>query len=448
MRSYISNTPEEQKEMLHVIGLETLDDLFASIPEEVRFKKKLSIPDGISEMETLKRVKSLAGINKNVEELVCFLGAGAYDHFIPAAIDHLLMREEFYTAYTPYQPEISQGTLQAIFEYQTMVCSLTGLDVSNASLYDGASALAEAMMLACKETGRREILVARSLHPQGREVLRTYARFQEIKITEFGFREGTTDLEDLNGKLSHNTAAVIVQNPNFFGVIEDLAEIEKITHKNNALFIVSCDPISLAILKSPGELGADIAVGEGQSLGSPMSFGGPGLGFFAAKEPLLRRIPGRIVGMTTDKNGKPGFVLTLQAREQHIRREKATSNICSNEALCALTATIYLASLGKRGLREVALQCASKAQYTCDRLTAGGVFQRAYRAPFFKEFTVRYPGSLAELNEYLLKENILGGLDAERLDPQLRGHWIVAVTEKRTRAEIDDFTTKAVSFHA
>lgn len=444
MQAYISNTPEEQEKMLLAIGKKSLDSLFDSIPDDVRFSGKLNIPDGMSEMEVTARLKSLANKNRNTEEIACFLGAGAYDHFIPAVIDQLLLRQEFYTAYTPYQPEISQGTLQAIFEYQSMICALTGMDVSNASLYDGASAFAEAMMLSCRETKRSEILVARSLHPQGRAVLETYARFQGIKVAEFGCKNGAADLADLERKLNGNTAAVIIQNPNFFGAIEDLAEVEKLVHKNNSLFIVGCDPISLSLLKSPGEAGADIAVGEGQSMGSPLSFGGPYLGFFAAREKLLRKMPGRIVGQTVDANGRRGFVLTVQTREQHIRREKATSNICSNQALNALAATIYLTAMGARGLRQAATLCLQKSRYAYETLLATGKFTPVWNAPFFKEFAVAYKGDIQNLNQSLLGNSIIGGYDLGQNYPELKNVWLLTVTEKRTKEEIDTLAKKAV----
>lgn len=443
MLSYLSNTPEEQTEMLAAIGKKSLDSLFDFIPDEVRFNRKLNIPDGMSEMEVTRRLKSLSRENRNVEEYACFLGAGAYDHFIPAVLDQLLLRQEFYTAYTPYQPEISQGTLQAIFEYQSMICSLTGMDVSNASLYDGASAIAEAMMLSCRETKRSEVLVTRSLHPQGRAVLQTYACFQGIKVTEFGCRNGVADLEDLAGKLNGDTAAVIIQNPNFFGSVEDLSEVEKIAHQNNSLFIVSCDPISLGLLLPPGEAGADIAVGEGQSMGSPLSFGGPYLGFIAVKEKLLRKMPGRIVGQTVDSSGRRGFVLTVQTREQHIRREKATSNICSNQALNALAATIYLTAMGAQGLAQAAKLCLQKNRYAYEALLATGKFSPVWSTPFFKEFVVQYKGDVSILNKTLLNNGIIGGYDLGQSYPELEDVWLVAVTEKRTKDEIDTLARKA-----
>ncbi|MBP7176516.1 MAG: aminomethyl-transferring glycine dehydrogenase subunit GcvPA [Thermoclostridium sp.] len=444
MSDYIPNTHAQQMEMLKDIGLASMEDLFAAIPQNVRLKRELNLPAALSEMELTGQMSRMSAKNSNTDEYACFLGAGAYDHYIPAVVASLLARQEFYTAYTPYQPEISQGTLQAIFEYQTMICRLTGMDVANASMYDGSSALAEAASAACHTTGRKEILAALSVHPESREVLSTYSRFSGNKVTEVGFQRGRLDLAELEAKLSEKTAAVVVQSPNFFGAIEDLKEIAFIAHKAKALLIVSCDPISLAILKSPGELGADIAVGEGQSMGNPLSFGGPYLGFFAAKKELLRRMPGRIVGETFDKEGRRAFVLTVQTREQHIRREKATSNICSNQALNALAATIYLTAMGKQGLRKVALLCVSKAHYAYEQLLKTGLFQPCFDAPFFKEFAVYYNGNVTELNQKLLQYGIIGGYDLEKQYSTMKNGYLVAVTEKRTREEIDLFCAKAV----
>lgn len=443
MSGYISNTAEQQRGMLAELGFNSMDDLFDDVPKEVRLNRKLNLPQAITEMELLRHMRELAGKNGNTDDYTCFLGAGAYDHFIPSAIDQMLLRQEFYTAYTPYQPEISQGTLQAIFEYQTMISELTGMAVANASIYDGASAMAEAALMACQSVRRKEVLVAQTVHPASREVLATYCRFRGIKVIEFGYQNGQTDLADLESKLSPDTAAVILQNPNFFGNIESLKEIGEMAYGNKSLFVVSVDPISLAILKSPGELGADIVVGEGQSLGNPLSFGGPYLGFFATTEKLLRKMPGRIVGETVDKFGKRGFVLTIQTREQHIRREKATSNICSNEALNALAATIYLTLMGKQGLKEAAMLSLQKAHYTFDRLVESGKFQPAFSAPFFKEFVVKSSIPVIELNKSLLETKIIGGYPVAKDYPDLSDGWLLAVTEKRTKTEIDQFVAKA-----
>ena len=445
MNKYIPNTNEQQQEMLDEIGIKNVEDLFASIPDTVRLKGKLNLPKALSEMEINNQIRQIAGANENTDELVCFLGAGVYDHFIPAVVGNMLRRQEFYTAYTPYQPEISQGTLQAIFEYQSMICLLTGMDVANASMYDGASSLAEAALMASRTTRRDEILVAKSVHPQSRAVLKTYARFNNIKVIEFAYKDGSVDVSDMESNLSENTAAVIIQSPNFFGVIEDLAQVAEMIHKNKSLLIASCDPVSLALLKPPGETGADIVIGEGQSLGNPMSFGGPYLGFFAAKQELLRKMPGRIVGQTVDKEGRRGFVLTIQTREQHIRREKATSNICSNEALNALAATIYLTAMGKQGLQEVAALCVQKAHYAYDQLIKTGCFVPVFNAPFFKEFTVNYKGDVRVLNDNLLQNRILGGYHLEKNYPELKQAWLIAVTEKRTKQEIDTLVGKAAA---
>ncbi len=445
MSDYIPNTEAQQKEMLKEIGLRSMEDLFTAIPENVRLKRALNLPAAVSEMELTTEMRCMAAKNGNTDEYACFLGAGAYDHYIPASVSSLLDRQEFYTAYTPYQPEISQGTLQAIFEYQTRICRLTGMDVANASMYDGSSAVAEAASAACHTTGRKEILAALSVHPESREVLSSYSRFSGNHVTTVDFKDGRLDLSDLEAKLSENTAAVVVQSPNFFGVIEDLKEIAFITHKAKALLVVSCDPISLAVLKAPGELGADIAVGEGQSLGNPLSFGGPYLGFFAARKDLLRRMPGRIVGETVDREGRRAFVLTVQTREQHIRREKATSNICSNQALNALAATIYLTVMGKQGLRKAALLCVSKAHYTYQQVLKTGVFTPCFNAPFFKEFSVYYNGNVTGLNQKLLEHHIIGGYDLDKQYPTLKNGYLVAVTEKRTREEIDRFAGKVVA---
>ncbi len=445
MHRYIPNTEADRQAMLDAIGLGSTEELFAGVPEEVRLNRPLKLDGALSEPEVSRRLKALAKQNADTESHVCFLGAGAYDHFIPAVVDSLLQRQEFYTAYTPYQPEISQGTLQAIFEYQSMICMLTGMDVANASMYDGASALAEAALMACRETRRDKVLAARSVHPQSRETLRTYARFQNVTVSEFGCADGAVDLADLEKQLGGgDIAAVIVQTPNFFGIIENLTEVSRLAHAAGALLVVCCDPISLALLKPPGELGADIAVGEGQPLGNTLAYGGPYLGFFAAKEKLLRKMPGRIVGQTVDRNGNPGFVLTMQTREQHIRREKATSNICSNEALCALAATIYLTAMGPRGLKEVAMQCLSKAKYAHDALIATGLFAPLFGKPFFREFALEYKGNIAALNKKLLVAGMLGGYALGKDYPEYENAWLVAVTEKRTKAEIDTLV-KAVT---
>lgn len=436
MLPYIPNALEEEK-MLKSMGIGCLDDLFSDIPEEIRLKRKLNIGKPMSEIELSKYMKELSDKNKSVDELVCFLGAGAYDHYIPAVVKHITSKPEFYTAYTPYQPEISQGTLQSIFEYQTMICNLTDMDVSNASLYDGGTATAEAAILAVNEKkNKNSIVVSKTVHPETRKILKTYMKFKEVEVIEVDFLEGVTDIDKLKKVVDKNTAGVIVQNPNFFGIIEDLSEVEKITHKNNALLIMSVDPISLGILKTPGEIGADIVVGEGQGLGNSLSFGGPYIGFMAVTSKLMRKIPGRIVGETEDTEGKRGFVLTLQTREQHIRREKASSNICSNQALNALVAVIYLSTMGKEGIKEVARLCYDKSHYAFKEIMKNKNFQPLFNKPFFKEFAVKSKTDIHKINRQLLKESILGGYTLEKDYPDINS-LLICVTEKRTKEEID-----------
>lgn len=447
MASYISNTKEQQKAMLSEMGNDSIQELFADIPEPVRLSRDLLLPPALSELELASYLRKLSQKNINLDDTSCFLGAGAYDHFIPSAVANLISRQEFYTAYTPYQPEISQGTLQAIFEFQSMICELTGMDIANASMYDGATALAEAVAMAVSQTGRNEVLIANTVHPESREVLKTYAHYKGIAVKEIGYHNGCIDLDALAAACSDQTAAVIVQSPNFLGIIEDLGQAAALAHQHKALLIASVDPISLAILKSPGELGADIVVGDGQCLGNPISFGGPGLGFMATSKALMRKLPGRVVGQTTDVDGKRAFVLTLQTREQHIRRDKATSNICSNQALNALAATIYMTVLGKEGLKEVATLCLNKAHYLYDQLIQSGKFVPVFSAPFFKEFAVTSAGDTEALNDALLADQIIGGYALEKSYPELKNGWLLAVTEKRTRPEMDSLAEKAVNHY-
>ncbi len=445
MTRYIGNTENEKKEMLEEIGINDIRDLFDAIPDSVYLNRKLNIPENLSEIDLIKNLKSLADKNKNLGDYTCFLGAGAYDHYIPSVIDSLISRQEFYTSYTPYQPEISQGTLQSIFEYQTMICELTGMQVSNASMYDGATALTEAAIMSCEATKRNEILIAKSVSPESKKVLTTYSKYRNMIVIEVEYKNGQIDIDDLKSKINENTAALLIQSPNFFGIIEDIASVEQLVHDNKSLLVVSADPISLAILKSPGELGADIVVGEAQSLGTPISFGGPYLGFFATTEKLMRKMPGRIAGQTVDQNGKRGFVLTLQTREQHIRKDKATSNICSNHALNALIATIYLTILGKEGLKEVANLCVQKSHYAYKELLKTGKFTEVFTAPFFKEFVVKSEESVDLLNDKLIKDKIIGGYSIEKDYADINNGWLVAVTEKRSKKEIDLLVRKAVN---
>lgn len=437
MYPYLPVTGEERRRMLETVGVKSIEELFVDIPSVVRCKDRLDLPGPLSEMELVRHMKALAGKNKNLDDYACFLGAGAYDHYVPGIINHILLRQEFYTAYTPYQPEVSQGTLQAIFEYQTMICELTGMEVSNASVYDGASALAEAVAMACQATRRGEVMLSRTVHPEAREVIKTYSRFSGVRVKELGYQNGLTDLREAEERIDDQTSAIVVQNPNYFGALEDLAKLAELAHRHKALLIVSADPIALGLLKPPGETGADIVVGEGQPLGNSLSFGGPYFGFMATTEKLMRRLPGRIVGQTTDSEGNRGFILTLQAREQHIRREKATSNICSNQALCALAATVYLTVLGKKGLRRVAELCLQKAHYTYRSLLETGKFTPVFTAPFFKEFAVTSQEDTAVLNARLLENKIIGGHPLDEDYPELKNSLLIAITENRTRDEID-----------
>ncbi len=426
---YTPNPNPVVDEMLQTMGLSSLSQLFSDIKPELQLDRELNIPGGCGEMELRSHLKELAARNRNTEDFPCFLGAGAYDHYIPAALEQLLLRSEFYTAYTPYQPEISQGILQSIFEYQTMICSLTGLDVSNASLYDGGSALAEACSLACVNSkGRRKVVIPDTVHPEYLQILKAYSLSGHMDIVVIPGRGGAADIEAMLAAIDDQTAGVVIQQPNFFGIIEDAASIEQAVHAHKGLLIMAVEPISLAVLKSPGEWGADIAVGEGQPLGLSLSMGGPYLGFMAARKALMRKIPGRIVGQTTDLDGKTAYVLTLQAREQHIRRELAASNICSNQALCALAASMYLTFVGPRGLKDVAVRCHQLALYARQALEKVGLHLK-FEQPFFNEFAVSIsdPGAA---NRRLLENGIIGGYELEDA-------LLLAFTEKRTTAEID-----------
>ena len=432
---FIANTDAQRREMLAEIGLSNLDGLFDVIPRELRCKE-VNLPDGLTEQQVRYRLSSLA--DHNVTGLISFLGGGLYDHFVPAAVNAIVSRSEFYTAYTPYQPEISQGTLQAIFEFQSAVCRLTDMEVANASLYDGGTALYEAMMMALRVTGRNRVVVDDSVSPIYRTMIRSYTSNLGIELVETPSDGGLPDRDALDGQLDDHTAAVIVQNPTFFGCIDDLADVADMAHARGALLVVSVYPISLGILKTPGQMGADIVTGEGQSLGMAVSFGGPYLGFMASRRKLVRKMPGRIAGRTVDAQGREGFVLTLQAREQHIRREKATSNICTNEALCALTALVYLSLLGKHGLAEVAQTCADKASYAQERLAAiPGVTLTFPRRWFFNEFVLTLPLPADKVIRKLLQRGIAAGFPLVRYWPEMDRNLLIAVTEKRTKDEID-----------
>lgn len=437
---YLPMTDQDQADMLAAVGAETIEDLFADIPQAVRYNGVLPMSKRLGEPELLKHMRDLSGRNADFDRYTSFLGAGLYDHHIPVVLNHVISRSEFYTAYTPYQPEISQGELQAIFEFQSYICELTGMKVANASMYDGSTALAEAAALASGATKRKKIVISRAVHPEAREIVLTTARGLDLEVVEVGIVNGVTDQDALAAAITEDTAAVLLQSPNFFGCIEDVKSIEPLVHEKKALLVLSVNPLSLGLLESPGVLGADIVVGDAQPLGIPASLGGPTCGFFAVSEPLMRRIPGRIVGQTVDQDGKRGFVLTLQAREQHIRREKATSNICSNQALLALCASVYMSTLGKAGMQEAALLNVRKSHYAADRVAKGSL-SLPFSSPFFNEFVVKLPEgtNVKEVNSKLLGAGYIGGYDLGAAYPELQGCMLIAVTERRTKEEIDQF---------
>jgi glycine dehydrogenase subunit 1 len=430
---YLPKSPDERREMLRAVGCDSVEQLFAGIPSAARLNRPLDLEPGKSEPEVLQYFRERAA--ENAGDFTSFLGAGAYDHFRPAVVDALISRSEFYTAYTPYQPEISQGTLQAIFEFQTLICQLTGMDVANASLYDGSTALPEAVMMAVRSTGRRHAAVARSVHPEYRQVLATYLQHQGMNIEEIAYGEsGRFDEASLASKKRDDLAAVVIQSPNFFGIVEDVAAAAALAHESGALLVVMiAEPASLGIVRPPAE--ADIVAGEGQSFGVPLSFGGPYVGFLAAREKYVRSLPGRLVGQTTDANGERGFCLTLATREQHIRREKATSNICTNQALCALMVTIFLSTYGKQGLRELALQNLAKSHYAAERFRAAGVKSR-FSGPFFNEIIVSGVNR-SGVQERLRQEKMIGGLAIGRFYPELDGDVLLCFTETPAREKID-----------
>ena len=429
---YVPHTDKNVKDMLGVIGVSSIDDLFSDIPEEVRLREALNLPDALSEMELDAHIREIAALN---EHCLSFIGAGSYRHYIPAAVDQLASRSEFYTAYTPYQPEVSQGTLSAIFEYQSMICRLTGMDAANASLYDGATALAESVLLAARSTGRRTSVVCGAVNPLYRDVLKTYAWANGIEIVTIPSVNGLSDADSLCAAIDDATAAVIVQNPNFFGSVMDVKTIAEAAHGRGSLLIhVVTEPLSLALLKKPSDCGADIVCGEAAGFGNPVGFGGPCLGLLSVKDEFLRKMPGRLAGKTVDADGKESYVLTLQTREQHIRRERATSNICSNEAHCALRAVIYLALAGKR-LRDLAALNHSLASYLKDGLVKKGI-EPLFRAPFFNEFAVRLPSAKKTMNR-LKREGILFGADLGRWYPEYGNSVLLACTECVTPAQID-----------
>jgi glycine dehydrogenase subunit 1 len=442
---YFSLTPRDREEMLKVIGestpngATTLDALFTDIPSNLRTTaqrefEKLGGP--LSELETRRLMSTLAARNTNLETAVCFLGAGSYDHYIPAVVPAIASRGEFATAYTPYQAEVSQGTLQVIYEFQTLLCQLTAMEMANASLYDGATAVAEAIIMAQAAAKRNRVLLPRAVSPFYRKVCQGYTQGLPLELDEVDYSDGVTPLAAIEEKLGDDVAAVVVQHPNFFGSLEDVKAFGEAAHAKGALLIVVFNPISLGVLQPPGELGADIAVAEGQPLGIAPQFGGPGVGLFCCKQKYARLAPGRLVGLTQDAKGKPGFTLTLQTREQHIRREKATSNICSNQALCALMATVYLSAMGPSGLKDAATQSHHKAHYLAEQLKARGV-ERAFDVPFFHEFAVRTSRPVAEVNPALQEKGIIGGFDLGREYSDLQNVMLLCCTEKRTKKEMD-----------
>jgi glycine dehydrogenase subunit 1 len=439
---YIPHSEAERDEMLAAIGIDKIDALFEAVPEKFRFPN-LRLDPGRSEYEVEQELKDIAKANLTVDEIPCFLGAGAYKHIIPAAVDAIISRSEFYTAYTPYQPEISQGTLQSIFEFQTLIARLTGMEAANASHYDGATACAEAGILALHHhRGKRsKILVSAGLNPMYRSTMRTYLQGLDgtkVESPQVMKKISEVSPDSLIEAIDEDTSLVMIQVPDFFGQIWDYSALVKAAHEKGALVAVCANPIALALLKSPGSMDADIVVGEGQPLGMPLSFGGPYLGFFAVRKELVRKMSGRIVGETVDARGQRGYVLTLTAREQHIRREKATSNICSNQGLNALTAAVYMSLMGKKGMQEVAQQCYEKAHYAARKISKIRGYKIVSHTPFFHEFAVRCPIPAFEVDEMLLNHGILGGLDLGRLDPALEDTMLFAVTEANTREEIDD----------
>ena len=463
---YIPVTCEQREAMLRAVGVADVDALFEVIPEAVRFRGDLNLPDGLSEIELAAHLGALADVNVPASELVSFMGAGCYDHYVPSIVDHVIAKPEFFTAYTPYQPEVSQGTLQAIYEYQSMICALTGMDVSNASMYDGATALVEAALMACRVTRRGTVACLPTVHPEWQATLATYAAAGQFSVAEpvsvdgasgTGLLVGAADpvLRGLAEVLAEgDIAAVLVQSPNFFGSFEDLEEIARVTHDAGALLVVATDPILLGIMEPPSTYGADIVVGEGQSLGGAMSYGGPGLGFFACRQAHVRQMPGRVVGRTVDVDGAMAFVLTLSTREQHIRREKATSNICSNHALNALAAGAYLSAVGAQGLASIARACVAKSHYLREQLLATGRFRAPWESAFGYEFALEYLGDVRSMQDELMERGFFAGVDVSDVEAEhptgvfpAAGQNLVlfAVTEKHTRPEMDAFVQEVAS---
>jgi len=420
---YVANTDADRRIMLRKIGVGSIEELFEDIPEKLRHAQ-FKLPSPLSELELKKKLNQLASLNASLDDYACFLGGGSYRHFIPSTVEHVISRSELYTAYTPYQAEVSQGTLQGTYEYQSLACQLTGMEVSNAGMYDGSTAAAEAAIMACMITKRGKVAVSTTVNPTYRDVISTYVKGRNLSI----------EAVELNSSLSSDCACLVGQQPNFFGYLEEMeAHVQK-AHDIGALFIAIVDPISLGMFKPPGHYGADIAVADGQALGNPTSFGGPGLGVFTCRQEYLRQMPGRIVGKTVDVEGKPGYVMTLVTREQYIRRERATSNICTSEALMALAAAVYLATLGRRGLRQVAELCYHKAHYAADKIAKLKGYSLVFPKPFFKEFAIRCPVAPSEINRALFKAGIIGGLDVSHM---IDNSMLLCVTEMNTKQEVD-----------
>ena len=438
MHQYIPNTEPEQLKMLNEVGIASFEELLSSIPEALRFAGDLPIPVAKSELEHKRDIQTILAKDGSTASYISFLGAGSYDHFIPHIVDVLISRSEFYTAYTPYQAEVSQGTLQAMYEYQSMICELTGMDLANSSMYDGASAMAEACLLAARHTRRKKILISRCVNPIYVDVAVTYAHHQGLEFEFVDVAEGVTDLDNLASRLDATVAAVVIQNPNFHGGLEDLTAIKASINDKKTQLIAVVNPISLNLLAAPGDQGVDIAVGEGQSLGNHMSFGGPYLGFLAVKEPLIRKVPGRIAGESIDSNGKRAFVMVLRTREQDIRREKATSNICTNQGLNALAACVYMSTLGKHGLRKVAELCTRKAHYLADAIRALDGYSVSTKY-FFNEFVVEVPGSAADVVKQATKAGFFAGVSLSQFEAEAESELLIAVTEKRSKSEMDRF---------
>ncbi|MBI5178908.1 MAG: aminomethyl-transferring glycine dehydrogenase subunit GcvPA [Nitrospinae bacterium] len=437
---YIPLTPEDRKAMLSAIGVASVEDLFHQIPQNIRLDRAYDLPSAMPEQQLLRHAKDLARQNRPAAATASFLGAGAYNHFVPSAVDQLIGRSEFYTAYTPYQPEISQGTLQAIYEYQSYVCALFNMEVANASMYDGASALAEAVLMACRIEKKDEVVLSNLVHPRWRQVVKTYTANRGLKLREsVDHKAGYADAKALAGLVTDRTAAIVVQSPNFFGNVEDLAAIADVCREKEVLFVVGvAEAMSLGLLRPPGDFGADIVVADGQSLGLGLSFGGPYLGMFATRDRHMRQMPGRICGKTVDHDGKRGFVLTLSAREQHIRREKATSNICSNQALCALTVSIYLSLMGRQGFTETAKNCFYAAAALKERIAASRRGTKAsFDLPFFNEFLVDLANPAEMLNRRLMEKGMIGGYNIGRDYPDMKNKMLLAVTELTTQQDMD-----------